>query len=137
MSAERDIAILISSMRPVLAGGDYVFCSIPGDAETTGALHPFAVIHEDEGVTLILERGEAQSADLACGEIFRRITLTVHSSLAAVGLTAAVSSALAHAGISANVIAGFYHDHIFVPEKRAESALAILKELSNRGSAPV
>ena len=53
----------------------------------------------------------------------------VHSSLAAVGLTAAVAAALADHGISANVVAAFYHDHIFVPAERAEEALAALRAI--------
>jgi len=134
MQGEADLTKLISSMHPVLKEGVYVFCTIPRDAETAGGVHPFAVIHEDEGTTLILDRIEAQSAGLFCGEIFRRITLSVHSSLTAVGLTAAVSAALAHEGISANVVAGYYHDHIFVPEKCAQRALDILNELARRGS---
>ena len=58
------------------------------------------------------------------------ITLRIHSSLAAVGLTAAVSGALAAEGISANMIAGFHHDHILLPAADADRALDILKGLS-------
>lgn len=61
---------------------------------------------------------------------FRQITLTVHSSLEAVGLTAAVSTKLAAKGISANVIAAYYHDHIFVQTAKAELALSVLQEFS-------
>jgi hypothetical protein len=50
----------------------------------------------------------------------------VHSSLEAVGLTAAVAGALTAAGISANVVAAFHHDHVFVPADRAEAAMAQL-----------
>lgn len=58
------------------------------------------------------------------------LTLDVHSSLVAVGFTAAVSNALARAGIPANMIAGFHHDHILVPEDRAEEAVSCLQRLS-------
>lgn len=68
-------------------------------------------------------------------ELFRAITLEVHSSLNAVGLTAAVSGALARRGISANVVAAFYHDHIFVPAGQAQEALETLGALS-RGDEP-
>lgn len=57
------------------------------------------------------------------------ITLTVHSDLAAVGLTAAFSRVLAEAGISCNVVAGVRHDHIFVPVERAADAMAALRRL--------
>jgi len=59
-----------------------------------------------------------------------RITLEVHSSLEAVGLTAAVSQALASEAISANIMAGYFHDHIFVPESAGERAMACLTLLS-------
>ena len=50
----------------------------------------------------------------------------MHSSLIAVGLTAAVSGTLAAHNISANIIAAFFHDHLFVPQEDAERALAAL-----------
>ena len=61
--------------------------------------------------------------------MFRCITLDVHSSLEAVGLTAACAQALAAGGISANVVAGYSHDHILVPAPRAQDALAALDAL--------
>jgi len=80
-------------------------------------------------LTLILPVEVAQQARLQFESRFRQITLTVHSSLAAVGLTAAVATKLASHDISANVVAAYYHDHIFVPAEKAESALLALKEL--------
>jgi len=76
-----------------------------------------------------MEEGPAVRAGLRHGFRCRRITLTVHSSLEAVGLTAAVAGALARQGISANVVAAFYHDHIFVPRDQAERAVAVLEKL--------
>ena len=67
------------------------------------------------------------------GTPFARITLTVHSALEGVGLTAAVAGALAQAGIACNVVAGYHHDHLFVPWDRREEALAILQRLSQSG----
>jgi uncharacterized protein len=60
------------------------------------------------------------------------ITLTVHSALEAVGLTAAFSKALADVNISCNVVAGYYHDHIFVPQQDAEKAMAVLESLAHQ-----
>ncbi|WP_260563531.1 ACT domain-containing protein [Alteromonas sp. KS69] len=59
------------------------------------------------------------------------MTCNVHSSLDAVGMTAVMSAALTQANISANVVAGYYHDHIFVPAGRADEAIAVLFELAN------
>ena len=80
---------------------------------------------------MVVARQDADRAGLAYDSVFRCITLNVHSSLEAVGLTAAVSGKLAETGISANVIAAYYHDHIFVPAEKADAALSALNELSN------
>jgi hypothetical protein len=53
----------------------------------------------------------------------RCITLNVYSALDGVGLTAAVARALADLGIACNMVAGFHHDHAFVPATRADDAL--------------
>lgn len=93
-------------------------------------LEPIATFKELEGLTLVLTKDKADNAGLNYEGVFRQITLTVHSSLDAVGLTAAVSTKLAAKGISANIIAAYYHDHIFVSSEQAEQALLALKELS-------
>jgi len=59
------------------------------------------------------------------------ITLQVHSALEAVALTAAISHALTEAGVSANVVAGYTHDHVFVPLERADDAMRALGTLSS------
>ena len=60
------------------------------------------------------------------------ITLNIHSSLDAVGFMARIASALAEHGMGVNPVAGFYHDHIFVPLGREQDALTVLRELSSR-----
>jgi uncharacterized protein len=127
VSGEEDLDKLLAQMRPKLIAGDFVFCTVAkmqyGDH---AQLQPLASYQEDEGLTLVLEKHAAENAGLAYDAVFSCITLTVHSSLEAVGLTAAVSSKLAAAGISANVIAAYYHDHLFVPKNKAELALQLL-----------
>ncbi|MCH8264724.1 MAG: ACT domain-containing protein, partial [Proteobacteria bacterium] len=81
-------------------------------------------------LSLILEQEVADRGGLSYASVFRAITLTVHSSLDAIGLTAAVAGKLAEHGISANVVAASYHDHIFVPRDKAEQALKLLAALS-------
>ncbi|PWB31427.1 acetyltransferase [Pseudomonas sp. SDI] len=129
MSAETSLATLIRSMRPQLNQGTYVFCTV-GD---WGAIAPGDVIgsfREAEGLTLILQRERAAALGLSFSYEAAWITLTVHSSLAAVGLTAAFASALGQAGISCNVLAAFYHDHIFVAQADAQRAMAVLEGLA-------
>ncbi len=93
-------------------------------------MQPFATVADSEGLTLVLTREQADSAGLPYDYLAARITLRVHSDLAAVGLTAAVSSALAAAGISCNVLAGYHHDHLLIPAERAQEALHILEQLT-------
>jgi hypothetical protein len=121
---------LLKSMKPQLLASEFVFCNVSGSLVDYVSLNPVATFLEAEGLTLVLEKGIAENAGLPFKGSFRHITLTVHSSLEAVGLTAAVSTKLAAKGISANVIAAYYHDHIFIQSTKAEMALSALKEFS-------
>ena len=130
MSGIKNLDQLLCAMKPKLTDGEFVFCTVLGELCKYSHLEPVATFLEPEGLTLVLPKSKAQVADLKYEGIFRQITLTVHSSLEAVGLTAAVSTKLAANNISANVIAAYYHDHIFVHCEKAEQALLVLKELS-------
>ena len=94
-------------------------------------LSPVATVSETEGLTLVLPEEQAVQAGLSV--LFRAawITLTVHSDLQAIGLTAAFANALGRADISCNVVAGAYHDHIFVPVEQAQQALGALHSLQH------
>nr|WP_086938587.1 ACT domain-containing protein [Thaumasiovibrio occultus] len=129
MAAITDLQQLLSSMSPELLPETYVFCTVEGKLTQWIDSAPIATFAESEGITLVLGKNTAIEKGLAFDGEFRCITLTVHSSLEAVGLTAAVSTKLAEHNISANVIAAYYHDHIFVPKARADDAIAALKEL--------
>ena len=111
--------------------GDFVFCTIE-DANygDFAELFPLASFREDEGLSLLLRKDNADKAGLGYESIFKCITLNVHSSLEAVGLTAAVTGRLAEKDISANVIAAYYHDYILVPSGKAEDALLALNEIN-------
>ena len=128
MSGITDLKTLLREMRPDLRPGDYVYCSVPAQETAWRSLEPLGFFREDEGLTLILEKTAADKAGLTYGPAMRCITLTVHSALEAVGLTAAVAVALTRHGISANVVAAYHHDHIFVPANDAERALVALAE---------
>lgn len=132
MSGITDLHQLIASMRPHLCEKCYVFTTVsPAHyAELSTHLHPKGMFVEDEGITLICEQHQADSFKLGYQGVFKQITLSVHSSLEAVGLTAAFASALGKQNISANVLAGYYHDHIFVAEKDANNAIDALEALS-------
>lgn len=130
MCGTTDLDELLRVMKPQLLAAEFVFCTVAGSLVDYVSLKPVATFIEAEGLTLVLDKNTAQDAGLPFEGAFRQITLTVHSSLEAVGLTAAISAKLAAKGISANVIAAYYHDHIFVPSAKAEMALLALQELS-------
>ncbi|MHA2937635.1 ACT domain-containing protein [Vibrio sp. RC27] len=130
MSGITDLDQLLQTMSPKLLDQEFVFCTVDKKLSECVGLNPIATFIESEGLTLVLEKSEAEKAKLSFEGAFRQLTLTVHSSLEAVGLTAAVATKLASNGISANVIAAYYHDHIFVPVADATLALAALKEFN-------
>jgi len=129
MAGETDLQKLLSAMSPELLPDTYVFCTVQGIYGDYSKLSPLASFSESEGLTLVITEEKAKGAGFSYETTFRAITLTVHSSLNAVGLTAAISSQLAEKGISANVIAAYYHDHIFVQAEKAKSAMDALKNI--------
>ena len=134
MAGKTDLGQLLADMQPSLDPEDYVFATLaPGVAMPEG-LEPLGTFREKEGLTVIVEKAMAQRHGLAASTPMRAITLNVHSSLEAVGLTAAIASALTAHDISANVVAAYYHDHVFVAAKDGERALAILETLARRSA---
>lgn len=124
---------MIASMTPVLQPGIFVFCSMlhNDDAQTALRLARGAFA-EDEGMSLILSKADADRLGLTYDTEMRQITLMVFSSLTGIGLTAAVSTELARAKISANVVAATQHDHVFVPSRDADRAVTLLRNLQAR-----
>jgi len=129
MSGEKNLIKLIKEMKPVLNAGEYVFTSVT-DIDTISRSETIFEFKEKEGITIILEKSKADELNLSYQFIASWVTLKIHSSLEAVGLTAAFSSELAKHNISCNVIAGYYHDHIFVDKKDGEETTKLLTAFS-------
>ena len=132
MPGEGNLRTLLQNMNPEMHDGIFVFCSVPEDEEIPAPLKPVQIFREREGTTLIMRREEAEAAGLPYQFASRMITLTVHSSLEAIGFLAAITGRLTEAGISVNAVSAFYHDHLFVPEHRAEEALRHLQNMNNQ-----
>lgn len=131
MSGEKDLNILLKNMQPILNTGEYVF-SVTQNIDKISRSDTLFEFKEKEGITLVLEKNKAKSLQLEYQYTCAWITLKIHSSLEAVGLTSAFSNALTLNNISCNVVAGFYHDHIFVATKDAAKAMQVLNELSKQ-----
>ncbi len=129
MTGEKELDKLLKTLKPKLNVGDYVFCTTKSlnEVDLTKIILFFK---EVEGLTIVLEKQVADKLQLDYTFIASWITLTVHSSLEAIGLTAAFSKALTNEKISCNVVAGYFHDHIFVDKIDAEMAMTVLNRFS-------
>lgn len=124
----RDLSRLLASLEPALHPGTYAWCIVPHGTELS-AVSAVVTVAEAEGLTVVLPEEQAVAAGWAVRFRAAWITLTVHSDLEAVGLTAAFAEALAREGLSCNVVAGVCHDHLFVPVAQAAQALDALRAL--------
>jgi uncharacterized protein len=130
VAGENNLDILLKTMEPYLNEGDYVFCTV-NDLASVNQNELLFYFKEKEAITIAVRKEFADKSKLEYSIILAWITLTVHSSLDAVGLTAAFSTALTKENISCNVVAGFYHDHIFVAKKDALKAMDTLHRFAD------
>jgi uncharacterized protein len=128
-TGEINLQILLKNMEPILHHGEYVFCTVSA-LENGDLSKVISIFKEQEAITVILPKQVADQAGLKYTATMGWITLNVHSSLEAVGLTATFSQALAAEGISCNVVAAYYHDHIFVNYRDTDKAMSVLRKLA-------
>ncbi|GMU65982.1 MAG: hypothetical protein AMXMBFR36_22560 [Acidobacteriota bacterium] len=135
MSGERDLARLLAGLAPELDPRPQVFAKLAGEPGPELVAAAFAVVREREGVTVVLAADIAGQFSLPVEPLWAKVTLSIHSDLAAVGMMAAVAAELAAAGIAVNPLAGWHHDHLLVPWDRREEAVRRLAALANRAAA--
>lgn len=134
MSGETNLGELLRTLSAKLVDGIYVFATIP-DGSVPKDIMPRMMFREAEGITLVLLKSDAEARGLACEFPCRMITLEVHSSLEAVGFMARIATELARHDMGVNPVAGFFHDHLFIPDGREQDALRILDRLAEENSA--
>ena len=130
-TGETNLNNLIKNMEPILNEGEYVFASV-SNVKSIPREITICEIKEREGITVVLSKKDAEELELTFEFIAAWITLNIHSSLEAVGLTAAFASELGNHNISCNVVAGYYHDHIFVDKKDATKAMKVLWDMTKK-----
>jgi len=82
MTGVIELDALLKNMHPYLSDKEYVFCTVSSfDIDEIISLNPIATFQEEEGLTVVLEKESALKADLQFSEVFKKITLQVHSSL--------------------------------------------------------
>lgn len=128
MAGETDLAAMLASLR-IERRSDPVTVVAVHDPVALGD-GVWALVEEAEGTTAVVTIAEAERRGWAVEFRAAWLTVSVHSSLEAVGLTAALSAALAGRGIACNVLAGFFHDHLLVPLERAQEATEALEALT-------
>lgn len=126
-NAISDLSTLLRHMSPVLEETIYVFASVPEERLKSLNAIPLMIFREAEGVTLVLAKSDAEAEQIEGAMASKRITLNVHSALEAVGFMAVISNALKDVGVPCNVVAGYYHDHLFIPLDKVDRAMAVLK----------
>jgi hypothetical protein len=135
VTGHTDLRAILESMEPRLSEIEHGFGTV-AYAEAAAIPGLVATFFEEEGLSVIAPAAALDEAGIAHSPGWARISLTIHSSLSAVGLTAALATALAEAGISANVVAAYHHDHVFVPWEERHRAIEILSRLAESASEP-
>lgn len=122
---ETDLEAMLATLAVTRRPG--VFTYIAVEVPTPGLLAAaHAVVKEGPLTTIVLPVEAAERAGQLITVRFAWLTLTVQSSLEAVGLTAAISARLSELDIPCNVLAGYHHDHLLVPVERVDHAVAAL-----------
>jgi len=129
-----DLQAMLATLESVARPDEYVYSVVAKDHPVVAVAH--ATVREDEGLTVVIRRVDADAWGMAYEFVAAWLTLTVHSSLEAIGLTAAFARSLGEAGISCNVLAGFHHDHILVPVSERDHALEVIRSLRDPELAP-
>jgi uncharacterized protein len=130
VSGETDLSMMLASLRIERREHPVTVVHLPEPVGLGQGV--MALIEEDEGTTAVVTLAEAERRGWPIGFRAAWLTVTVHSALEAVGLTAALADVLAARGIACNVLAGYFHDHLLVPLERADEAVESLEALADR-----
>lgn len=130
MSGIIDLQKTLQSIKVVCDDVRYGFASIEDESLIDRDL-VLATFHENNQLAIIAPQQYLADQKIECEGPYAKLTIDVHTSLELVGLTAVMATKLADHGISANVVAAFYHDHVFVQYDLREKARELLENLKS------
>lgn len=130
MTGETDVATMLASLQIERREPPVTVVHLQDPVELGDGV--LAVLTEDEGTTAVVSIAEAERRGWPVEFRAAWLTVSVHSSLDAIGLTAALATALTERGIACNVLAGYFHDHLLVPLDRVDEAVECLESLVDR-----
>lgn len=133
--AESDLSKLLATLSVIRRDGVWRFETIDKDEASWAELVSLRdvrdiamLFQESEGLTVITSAAEATPES----NRWVWLELSVYSDLQAVGFLARVAAALAEADVPCNAVAAYHHDHIFVPEGKADAAIQAIEALRSQ-----
>lgn len=130
MTGTTNLQEVLSSMQVSCDGIEYGFANTL-DGSQISVDEVLGTFKEGEGLTVIADTKFLNSQNLAYEGPFAKLSIEVHTSLDLVGLTAVLATKLADQGVSANVVAAYYHDHVFVQYGDRNTAIEALASLKS------
>lgn len=128
MSGLTDLQQTLQSLKVLCDDIEYGFASIENESQIDRN-KVLATFHENGRLAVIAPLNYLNSLNIENEGPYAKLTIDIHTSLELVGLTAVMATELAKNGISANVVAAFYHDHVFVQYELRKQAIDLLEAL--------
>ncbi|MGI9611629.1 MAG: methyltransferase domain-containing protein [Acidimicrobiales bacterium] len=129
MPGETNLNVILEELSVIRRPGRFAVVAVEEPPTLTDGVEALVAEADRTTVVATVERAEQSGWQIDFEAAW--LTLDVHSSLEAVGLTAAAATALAERSIPCNVLAGWKNDHILVPVAQAEAAIAALSDIAN------
>ena len=128
MTGQTNLSEVLKSLQVSCDGVEYGFASVK-DKHINFCDDILGTFKENEGLTIIASKAYFEAKNIKFEGPYAKLTIEVHTSLELVGLTAVLAKKLAENQISANVVAGYYHDYIFVQYGICQKAIEAINNL--------
>lgn len=129
MTGQTNLQEVLDSMQVSCDEVKYGFATVEQDGTIDFDDRVLGAFRETEGLTLIADVNYLDDKAIEHEGPFAKLTIDVHTSLELVGLTAVLATKLADNNISANVVAAYFHDHVFVQHTHRDEAISVLQSL--------